>query len=140
MKSDLPKELIRAYKETDYEIYANPSITLRIDERNSELLKLYKLSSIDCGCFITAYNPYSQKVSSKNNIDAQKSLAETLKAQNVTFMKAEGKDQSGNWDGEPSYFVLGIEYTFACQLAERFRQNAFIWCGADAIPKLILMR
>ena len=69
MKSDLPKELIRAYQETDYEIYANPSITLRIDERNNGLLKLYKMHSIDCGCFITAYNPYGQKVSGKNNVN-----------------------------------------------------------------------
>mgnify|MGYP001208891965 CR=1 FL=1 len=69
MKSDLPKELIRAYQETDYEIYANPSITLRIDERNNGLLKLYKLNSIVCGCLITTYNLYGQKVSGKNSVN-----------------------------------------------------------------------
>ena len=58
----------------------------------------------------------------------------------VNALPNQEKDRSGNWDGEPSHFVLGIEYANAYQLAEKFKQNAFLWCGADAIPKLILMR
>jgi hypothetical protein len=28
----------------------------------------------------------------------------------------------------------------AKQLAEAYKQNAFVWCGSDAVPELVLMR
>jgi hypothetical protein len=36
--------------------------------------------------------------------------------------------------------VLGLDLAAAHRLANDFEQNALVWVGADAVPKLVLLR
>jgi len=41
---------------------------------------------------------------------------------------------------EKSFFALGVDLETAKNLGICYQQNAIVWAGADAVPKLILLR
>ena len=45
----------------------------------------------------------------------------------------------GEWESEDSFLVLGISLEGAQELGAAYGQNAIVWCGEDAIPKLVLL-
>jgi Protein of unknown function (DUF3293) len=47
---------------------------------------------------------------------------------------------SGAWPPELSFFALGISERAARDLGRRFDQDAVVWAGADAVPRLLLLR
>jgi len=49
-----------------------------------------------------------------------------------------GPDQA--WPAEKSLFVFGVDLETARMPGVRYRQNAVVWAGEDAIPKLVLLR
>jgi hypothetical protein len=55
-------------------------------------------------------------------------------------LDAEGADPTGAWPPEPSFFALGINEETARLLGIRYRQDAVLWVGANAIPELLLLR
>ena len=56
------------------------------------------------------------------------------------FIDGIGCDPSGCWPGEASCLVLGLSIDIARALGTEFEQNAIVWCGADAVPELVLLR
>lgn len=63
-----------------------------------------------------------------------------MKRQRLTVLPAVGRDPSGKWAGEDNFLILGIEPEIASTLGIQFEQNGYLWCGADAIPELVLLR
>jgi hypothetical protein len=55
-------------------------------------------------------------------------------------LPGKGVDPAGEWPGEPSLLILSINLEAADVLGRAFRQNAFVWASADAIPQLVLLR
>ncbi len=41
---------------------------------------------------------------------------------------------------EESFFALGLDLDAARDLGTRYKQDAIVWVGEDAVPKLILLR
>jgi len=132
--------LITAYRETEYRVMADRPFVIRIDEPCAELLALYKASKLACAAFLTAYNPFSQTVSEVENTERQAELAKELRRRSLTFLEGIGEHPSGDWPGEASFLVLGLSLEAAKSLGQRYEQNAIVWCGADAVPKLVLLR
>lgn len=140
--SEIPPEKIKAYLDTHYRFGQGVDLTtLRIDMHAETLLQLYASSGCACGVFITAYNPYGDKLSSKANEVAHAHLGEELKtlAQGRVIDGA-GADPTGDWPEEKSFFVLGVDLDAARELGIRYKQDAIVWVGEDAVPKLILLR
>ena len=131
---------IAAYQETHYHVNGLLPFTLRIGIPSTELKKLYKESGANSGTLITACNPYSVLLSDSQNQDHQLRLETELRKRSLIFCEGEGRHQSGEWSAEASYFVLGMSLEAATKLANQFAQNAIVWCDADAIPQLILLR
>ena len=50
-----------------------------------------------------------------------------------------GIDPSGEWPAEKSFLALGLDLETSRALGREFGQNAIVWAGADAIPRLILL-
>ncbi len=50
-----------------------------------------------------------------------------------------GIDPSGKWPAEKSFLALGLDLETSRALGREFGQNAIVWAGADAIPRLILL-
>lgn len=140
-QSEIAAETIEAYRKTNYHFgYGTDLITLRIDTRSEALSQLYTSSGYTCGAFITAYNPCGQTQSPEANEAAHARLREELNTLSPIIIEGAGADPTGDWLEEKSFFALGINLETAKSIGIFHKQDAIIWVGADAVPKLILLR
>jgi Protein of unknown function (DUF3293) len=140
-QTQIPAGKIQAYLKTDYRFSEGlDAITLHVDLRSVELARIYASFSVACGVFITAHNPWGESQSDEANDVANESLAAELAAASTKVFEGAGADPSGDWPAEKSFFALGIDLDAARSLGTRYKQDAVVWIGADAVPKLILLR
>lgn len=141
MHSEIPSEKIQAYRKTDYRFgEGRDTVTLRIDRRSDELVRLFASSGYACAVFITAFNPFGQVQGVEANQAAHARLGAELKALSECVTEGAGIDSSNAWPEERSYFALGVDLNAASILGKRYCQDAIVWVGANAVPKLILLR
>jgi Protein of unknown function (DUF3293) len=139
--SDIPPDKLAAYLATNYRFgHGLDRITLRIDTRSEALKRLYASSGCACGAFLTAYNPMGQAHSLEVNEAAHACLVAELHALAIEVIEGAGADSSGAWPEEKSVFALGVELEVARTLGIRYRQDAIVWVGKDAIPILVVLR
>ncbi len=138
--STIDPDTLRAYEETHYRVLGNAPTTLRVGRANPDLAKLHRAFGVDCSAFVTAANPLSALTYATANTLRQAALAEQLRRMGLRFIEGTGEHPSGTWPGEPSFLVIGLILSDAKQLGVRHDQNAIVWCGADAVPQLILLR
>ena len=132
---------ITAYKSTCYCVGETASaFTLRIDVPSEDLQQLYQVTGQNCAVFITAFNPYGTEQRSKANLTAHAQLGDYLHAISPRVIEGAGTDPSGEWPPERSFLALGIDHSTACRLGKRVHQDAVVWAGADAVPRLVLLR
>ena len=67
-------------------------------------------------------------------------LGRELRGLYPIVIEGAGADPTGAWPPEKSYFSLGVDLETARVLGRRYQQDAVVWTGKDAIPKLILLR
>ena len=140
-QTQIPAGTIAAYLRTEYRFgYGAQLVVLRIDTRSDALAQLYASSGHRCGVFITAANPLGEAQGAAANEAARARLAAELDAAKIHAIEGEGVDPAGNWPAEKSFFALGVDLHAARELGARHRQNAIVWAGEDAVPKLILLR
>ena len=137
--SEIPQATLTAYLETDYRVFGDSPFILRMGKASTPLMELFQQHGISCAAFITACNPFSHKLDDAANAAKQTELENELTQRGLNFVEGEGRHPSSEWV-EPSYLVLGLSLDEAKALGVRFEQNALVWCGADAIPELILLR
>ena len=138
--SVLPPDLIRAYQETEYRAYAEPPFTLRIGQLSPELAQEYETRKASCCAFLTACNPFSQKLKPEQNAERQEALAKALKSRGLNFLEGLGQHPSNGWEGEPSYLVFDLSLEAAKAMGRSFEQNAVVWVGPEGLPELIVLR
>jgi hypothetical protein len=137
--STLPPGLIQAYRDTHYKA-PGLDLTLVVDPPNPELDLAHRRHRSGCSAFITACNPYSAELTSAENEVRQKNLASELGMHGLAFVDAIGQHPTNGWEGEPSFLVFGLTLEAAKTLCARLEQNGFVWSGADAVPRLILLK
>jgi hypothetical protein len=140
MKTLLPPSLIQAYRATAYRVLGEHGMVLRIDTPSALLARLHAALGVNCSAFITACNPRSQATDAAINLEWQARLAAELMAGGWVPVDAVGEDPTGRWQGEPSFLVPGMSQQEARETGIRYAQNAVVWSGADAMPRLILLR
>lgn len=138
--TEIPHEMVQAYKMTDFRVLEPQEFTLRVGHHSAELQALYIELGIMCAGYLTAWNPYSEEASEVDNENAQRQLLRKLSLEGFPVLKALGIDPSGDWPSEESVFVPGISLDRAKLLGSEFGQNAIVWAGPDAVPQLILLR
>jgi hypothetical protein len=138
--SDIPRDTIQAYLETHYQVLGETPATLQIGQFNPVLAALHDACHVACSAFVTACNPFSQSLDSQANAARQAALAHELEALGLTGIEGIGKHPTNNWPGESSFLVLGMTLDAARALGKKHGQNAIVWCGADAVPQLVLLR
>lgn len=139
-ESVISRDLVQAFRETEYRVLDEQPFTLRVDEASPELLDRYRQFRVNCSAFITACNPYSVCVDDAENQARQAELAKELSSRGLTFIDGVGQHPSNNWPGEISILALGMDLEAAKALGNRYEQNAILWAGADGVPLLILLR
>jgi hypothetical protein len=132
---------VRAYLATDYRLgHTEESITLTIGQRSERLAILFAASGVDCGAFLTAYNPRGSIQSDAANERGHAELARLVRQQGLSALEGSGSEEGTDWPSEKSWFVLGLQLDPAKALGRRFDQDAIVWVGADVVPQLILLR
>lgn len=138
--SDIDPSTIKAYLETNYYIAAPAPFVFQVGVPSEALARACAQHSANCCAFVTACNPYSLLIDEQTNAERQAELARELEQRGLPFFHGIGRHPSGSWPAETSYLVLGLPLSAAKTLGEKYRQNAILWCGPDAVPELILLR
>lgn len=138
--TEIPHELILAYKKTDFRVLEPQAFTLWVGQHSAELQSLYVELGVNCAGYLTAWNPFSKEASELENENAQQQLLRQLSLEGFPALNALGIDPSGDWPGEESVFVPGLSLDRAKLLGSKFGQNAIVWAGSDAVPQLVLLR
>lgn len=134
----LDEQLIRAYRATDYRVYATEPFALRIGRTCAACDALLDTHGVTTAAYLTAWNPYSKPLSDVANADAQAKLAAELADVSVSVLSGEGVGETGDWPSEPSLFALGISRESATSLAQKYHQNAFVWVERRNAAELVL--
>ena len=141
IQSVIAKNLIASYLCANYQIGAGPdSISLRIDQYSEALAKFLISSEQSCAAIISADNPYSLRLRNEKNWDAHESLRNFLICHSYPIIESLNLDPADSWPAEKSFFVPGLDLNTAQTLGQQYDQNAIVWIGNDAIPRLILLR
>lgn len=138
--SQISRPTIEAYLATDYRVWGECPLMLRIGRRNAGLATLYGKHAVEAAAVITAWNPRSEPKTKPENAAAQDRLVAERDRKGLAHLLGEGADPTGQWPPEESRLVLGIDLADAATLGKQFEQNGIVWAGADAVPTLILLR
>jgi len=144
LQSEIPGDLVKAYRSAHYQAGPGPDlITLHVDQYSARLSQLLNVSGHQCAAFITACNQFGVRQNPELNRAACAALRNRLDeyvSHSDQVIEGTGSDPREGWSPEESFLVLGLNLEEARRLGREFRQNAIVWAGKDAIPKLILLR
>ena len=132
--------LLLAYHRTRYAVRATPPFDLKIGATSAALRQWMDQHRCHCAALITACNPYSQVLEEAENASRQRALGQAVAQRGLPCVDAVGQPLDGNWLPEASCLVGGLSLDDACALGRQFEQNALVWCGADTLAQLILLR
>ena len=138
--SVITQSSIQAYLETNYYVHGAMPLTFNIGVANAGLAALHKTHSVESSTYVTACNPFSQALDDSVNDARQAVLAGELYQHGLTYIKGVGQHPTNGWPGEQSFLVLGLSREDAKMLGVRHEQNAIVWCDAEAMPQLVLLR
>lgn len=126
------------YEAAGYRVDTEQPFVLKIGVPSAELGLLYKQTKSDCAAFVTACNPMSQHLTGDDNAARQAELEKELAKRSLKFTPGVGMDGNETWPNETSFLVFNLSLEASRVLARKYEQNAFVWCGSDATPQLIL--
>ena len=132
---------IRAYRATDYRLgHTAQDIVLVPGLRSDRLFELCSANGVECGAFLTAYNPRGNHKSDTQNEQAHALLAAALTERGLDLIEGSGSESGSDWPAEKSYFAFGLSRDGAIAFGQKFDQDAIVWVGKHAVPELVLLR
>jgi hypothetical protein len=134
----LNKDLIEAYRDSDYVVLTKPELVLRVGEPSERLDRLLEEHGAESAVFVTAANPRSEKKSAAQNAEAMSALEGILAAAGYPRYPGEGRNEERTWR-EPSVLAIGIYRDNAQALGRLFGQNAVVFIEMGKAPELLLL-
>jgi len=139
-------ELLTHYFQAHYQVsYQGRSITFRVEEQNAELAQLLREQKANSALFVTAFNPYSQRLSDDENFTRNQMLELKLRHLNKRYFSGYGTggenaadNRQHKWPKELSHLVLDIEKEEAQRWLHEFAQNAAVFIDNNGNCSLIL--
>ncbi len=126
--SDIDPALLRAYRETHFEVLDTTAFTLRIGVASPELVALHGQHGVNASAFVTAFNPFSEALTDSKNDERHASLRDELQRVGLPFLEGLGRHPSSSWPPERSVLVIGLDLAAARELGSRWHQNARDFC------------
>lgn len=134
-------ELEAAYRATSYRMFLpGGQCELRIDQANPVLKAWLETAGVENFAIITAFNPGSVLAAPEQNAERQAQLECELLEGNYEPYAGENVPDDPDGPSEESCFVADIACDDACALAEEYGQNAIVYGGADAVPRLVWIK
>jgi hypothetical protein len=137
MKTNIPNELIEAYRNTRFIVFS-PAITITIGETSKVLEELLLKKGVTEWAFITSVNPYSKQLTDKENDKLFDDLKEDVK--NYPNFMGEGVGADSRWKPEISLLVLGISRIESERIGRKYGQNAIVLGSVGNEAELILLQ
>jgi len=129
-----------AYRGTLYEVFREEgAIQIRVGIQNPALDRLLQQYQKTTWAFVTAYNPHSRLLRADENCSRNQVLLANLKQLGLPLFNAVGRDESGQWPPEESFFVMGIDRRDAIQMGREFSQNAILYGEMGNSPELLTL-
>ncbi|GAB2570237.1 DUF3293 domain-containing protein [Dyella jejuensis] len=121
----MDNSLIDVYRAADYRVRLTRGgwACIRVDAALPSSLQ--EMIGRHSWAFITAWNPHSQKQPRAQNHAAQHALLSALRGLLQTVDIRLGIGVGGHWR-ETSFFVIGPDLAAIDELAQQFRQNAYV--------------
>jgi uncharacterized protein DUF3293 len=120
--------LVLAYRATDYVAYSGGRVFLiRIGQHSLIIDRLLTRMKARSGSFITAWNPFSKRLSAGANSYWDRELKDYLSARGFAYFAGEGRGRTREWPPESSILALGMSRAQAASTGRRFRQNAIVY-------------
>lgn len=134
----LPCELIEAFLATDFVVTVGElAFVLNISKpMPDELTVVLESRSAYSITVVTAWNPYSAKLSNEDNLKRQALLKQVLDMRDEDRLPARGTSRDGSWS-EDSFAVLNLSYAEAEAIGCVFQQNAVVFCNTGSIVEIV---
>lgn len=134
----ISNELLKAYNETSYFVQSQSGkISIRIGNEHPTIDMLLAGHGIESWAFITAWNPSSNILEEKENLERQERLKEIIADEGLSYIEGAGVGDDGIWPPEPSLFIPGISMSEAKKLGKEFEQNAIVFGSKGGKAELI---
>ncbi len=135
---NIDQQLREAYLATTYEV-KHLGLQLRIGEENWHLEEFLIDNNAFSWSFISAWNPFSQPLSTSENESRHLKLVEFAKMKQWVFAEGFGVPPNEDWEAEKSLFLLDISRNEAIDLGKMFDQNAIVFGRLGKAPELIFL-
>jgi hypothetical protein len=139
-KSVIPAPIVEAHRSALYWVNREPPFALHVDAPSNELDRLLRSNGVSSAEFLTAWNPYGVEASPEKNASANAEMVGQLMSAGKQVVAGFGVAEDGSAPGEESVLALDLSLDEARQIGTHFKQNAIVWIGEDAVPRLILVR
>ena len=142
-ESDLPDDLVSAYRKTCYHAPQTPvgRIECLVDTPNPALDALLAESGASSAGFITADNPFGLVLPASKNRNRHLELTELVQLNGWTHYPGLGGDaDQADWPAEQSLLVIGISRHELTGLGLYFQQNAVVYAERGRAGELLLLR
>ena len=132
----MDSHLLAAYENTSYNVF-DPPISIKVEQRNSRLDFLLERMNQKEWAFITAYNPFSEVLSDRENEERHHQLKKQI--EEYPFFEGEGVGIDPSWKPERSFLIPGISEKDAVKLGKQFKQNAIVVGSLNEHARLLLL-
>lgn len=137
-ESQVGQDTLAAYCSTNFKVFGDHPFVINVGKKSHDLASLP--GSEKGAAYVTAFNPLGELIDDLKNQTLQNDLLSWLDCEGYGYINGIGIDPQEQWPGEDSVLILGIDLESAAAVGNRFNQNAVVWAGADAVPKLIMLR
>ena len=125
-----------AYRATTYQLtVGGQQVSVRVGEAAPELAAALATLGVSRWAFITAWNPYSELLSTPENSRLNAQLFQALLGRQYAPAIAIPDDNS--WPREPGFVLFDFALTELLSLAEKFQQNALVVGQGGDLPELL---
>ena len=132
----LSPDLLAAYENAEYRVFADRDFVLRIGEPSPELDALLEFHRATTAVYVSAANPRGEQRSETDNAAATTALQSLIAAAGYPRYMGEGRDAGGSWR-EASLLVIGMYRENAIALGRLFQQNAIVFVERGGAAELI---
>ena len=126
------------YFQTTYRaLFKKKFIDFRLDDQKKYRRLDFCNLSIKSWAFISAENPYSIRLSERENYFRSGQLSRYLSVKNRIYVLGLGIPDCVDWPVELGFFILNISMSDAKYIGNKFQQNAILWFRPMTPIKLV---
>jgi hypothetical protein len=126
------------YFHTTYRaLFKKKFIDFRLDDQKKYRRLAFCHLSIKSWAFISAENPYSIKLSERENYFRSGQLSRYLSVKKRNYVPGLGIPDCIDWPVELGFFILNISMSDAKYIGNKFQQNAILWFRPMSLITLV---